>query len=200
MQLEQIPKKHDGESNQFNNTAETIVKGLSYHVTEDQIWEFFGKYGTISSVKCLSKDDGTFRGVCFIKYEDQEGMEAAVAASGTPFEGRSVWIEKTKPKEQREQRDQGGFNGRDNGGYQKPQRGGNRFGGNDSYGGRGGRDNGGNEGGEKFHTNQESTIFVGNLTFNTTEDSLWSTFDKIGNIKEVRIGKHPDGTVKFIYN
>ena len=191
MQEEPVNKGND-----FDNSSEVIVKGLGYHVTEDQIWEFFGTYGTVSTVKCLSKEDGTFRGVCFIKFADQAGVDAAVAASGAQFEGRSVWIEKTKPKGQREQEwnSRGGFQQR---GGDRPQRGGNRFGGNDrgSFGGG----YGGGDGGDKFHTNQDSTVFVGNLSFNTGEDAVWAAFEKIGNIKEVRIGKNHDGSVIYFY-
>ena len=195
MQEEAVGKGAD-----FDNSAEVIVKGLGYHVTEDQIWEFFGAYGTVSTVKCLSKEDGSFRGVCFIKYSEQAGVDAAVAASGAQFEGRSVWIEKTKPKGQREQEwnSRGGNSGGFQRGGDRPQRGGNRFGGNDrgSFGGG----YGGGDGGDKFHTNQDSTVFVGNLSFNTGEDAVWGAFDKIGNIKEVRLGKNPDGSVIYAYS
>jgi nucleolin len=165
----------------FDNATEVIVKGLSYNVTEDQIWEHFGTYGTVSFVKCLSKDDGTFRGVCFVKFADNAAVEAAVANSGAEFAGRQLWIEKTKPKEQRE----GGFTQERRGGFGNDR--GGSFGGN-----RGGAQQ---DGGDKFHTNQDSTVFVGNLTYNTLEDSIWTAFASVGNIKEVRIAKDPEGNV-----
>ena len=169
----------------FDNSTEVIVKGLSYNVTEDQIWEHFGTYGTVATVKCLSKDDGSFRGVCFVKFADSAAVDAAVANSGGEFAGRQLWIEKTKPKGERED----GFNQGGRGGFGN-DRGGNRGG---SFGGnRGGFQQ---DGGEKFHTNQDSTVFVGNLTYNTLEDSIWSAFASVGNIKEVRIAKDPEGNV-----
>ena len=169
----------------FDNSTEVIVKGLSYNVTEDQIWEHFGTYGTVATVKCLSKDDGSFRGVCFVKFADSAAVDAAVVNSGGEFAGRQLWIEKTKPKGERED----GFNQGGRGGFGN-DRGGNRGG---SFGGnRGGFQQ---DGGEKFHTNQDSTVFVGNLTYNTLEDSIWSAFASVGNIKEVRIAKDPEGNV-----
>ena len=47
---------------------------------------------------------------------------------------------------------------------------------------------------ERRHTNEEATIFVGNLSFNTDVDKLWELFGPCGNIKDVRIGKKPDGS------
>ena len=175
----------------FDNSTEIIVKGLSYNVTEDQIWEHFGTYGKISRVKCLSKDDGSFRGVCFVTFEESGCVDPAVADSGKEALGRPLWIEKTKPKGEREGGfQQGGFQQGGRGGFGQ-QRGGN-FGGNrgGSFGGNRGGDDGG-----KFHTNQDNTIFVGNLTFGTTEDKVWAAFESVGGLKEVRVAKDQEGNV-----
>lgn len=149
----------------------------------------------------LYKDDGSFRGVCFLRFADQAGLDAAVADSGVSFEGRQAWIEKTKPKAEREQ--QYGNNQRDGrGGFQGGNSRGGSFGNRNGggYDGNRGGGFGGNQGGDKYHTNQEVTVFVGNLTFNTTEDSVWQAFESVGNIKEVRIAKGPDGSVNYKSN
>merc|ERR1712139_248535 len=44
------------------------------------------------------------------------------------------------------------------------------------------------------HSNEDQTVFVGNLSFNTDVDKLWGFFEPCGNIKDVRIGKRPDGS------
>merc|ERR1712048_55243 len=44
------------------------------------------------------------------------------------------------------------------------------------------------------HSNEECTVFVGNLSFNTEVDKLWDLFGPCGNIKDVRLGKKPDGS------
>merc|ERR1719421_512230 len=44
------------------------------------------------------------------------------------------------------------------------------------------------------HSNEESTVFVGNLGFNTEADKLWELFEPCGVIRDVRIGKKPDGS------
>lgn len=41
---------------------------------------------------------------------------------------------------------------------------------------------------------KKKTIFVGNLAFSTEVDKLWELFEPCGAIKDVRIGKKPDGS------
>merc|ERR1711976_238784 len=98
----------------------------------------------------------------------QEGVKNAEAASGSDFGGRNIFIEKTKPKEQRDF----GANKRN---FES--------------------NNNNNEGGfeRKRHSNEECTAFVGNLSFNTDEDKLWEFFEPCGNLKDVRIGKNHEG-------
>jgi len=37
------------------------------------------------------------------------------------------------------------------------------------------------------------TLFVGNLSFNTTQDSLWAFFDQSGGVTDARVAKDQDG-------
>lgn len=53
----------------------------------------------------------------------------------------------------------------------------------------GGKPNGGSGG-------DSSTIFVGNLGFNTTADTIREFFSECGDIKDVRIPFHDDGRAK----
>ena len=89
--------------------------------------------------------------------------------------GRRIWIEKSKTREEREA---GGF--------------GNNRGGQQQGGGFGGGNFGGGE--RKSHRNEEQTVFVGNLNFNTDVDKLWEFFEQCGPIQDVRLGKKPDGS------
>jgi len=45
-------------------------------------------------------------------------------------------------------------------------------------------------------TNNDTTVFVGNLGFHTDQDTLWKFFESCGDIKDVRVGKGPDGRAK----
>lgn len=87
-----------------------------------------------------------------------------------------MFIEQTKPKEQRNP-----GQGRDwNRGNDRQQK---------QYTHEGDRP-------ARNHSNEECTVFVGNLSFNTEVDKLWDLFGPCGNIKDVRLGKKPDGSSK----
>ena len=46
---------------------------------------------------------------------------------------------------------------------------------------------------KKVYENQAQTIFVGNLSWNTTDDMLKSIFEPCGNVADVRLARKPDG-------
>ena len=41
-----------------------------------------------------------------------------------------------------------------------------------------------------------TTLFVGNLSFKTNEDSLWSFFDQSGGVVGARMAKDQDGNAR----
>lgn len=149
---------------------ELIVKGLPFAANDDQIWEHFSTYGEVSSLNLLKGPDGGSKGICFVRMANDAGLTEAENNSGIEFMGRKIWIERSKTREEREA---GGFGGQ-----------------------RNNQSQGGNEGGfeRKTHRNEEQTVFVGNLSFNTDVDKLWEFFEPCGAIQDVRIGKKPDGS------
>lgn len=121
--------------------------------------------------------DGGSKGIAFIRFADAEGLAQAEQNTGIEMMGRQIYIEKTKPKEDRPQR----------GDRNQGQRG-DRFGGND----------GGNRE-PRGDRNEDNTIFVGNVSFNTDKDELWNFFSACGGVKDVRIAVGQDGQVIFIF-
>jgi len=146
-----------------------IVKGLPFAATEDDIRAYFAECGEITRVNLLKGFDGRSKGCCFITFEENQSVATAESWNASDFDGRKVFIEQTKPKEQRDPGQGRTWNNdRQAGGgeFSRPQR---------------------------NHSNEECTVFVGNLSFNTEEDKLWDLFGACGTIKDVRIGKKPDG-------
>ena len=48
--------------------------------------------------------------------------------------------------------------------------------------------------------NDSNIIFIGNIPYNSNEDAIGSHFEIFGHIKEVRIAKNPDDTLReFCY-
>jgi len=147
-----------------------------------------------------------------VRFDEESAMTQAIDSSGADFMGRKIVVEKTKP---REERDSGAFGGRgadrgdrrDFGGRRDNFGGRGEQGGNDFRGGRERRDRDDyrersrererdtdrSSGGGR---SQSKTIFVGNLSFSTTEDSLRDYFEECGGIKDVRITTKPDGSSK----
>lgn len=192
--------------NRFKN--EVLVRSLPFKASDADIEDFCGQFGTVGSLNLLKNPDGTSKGICFVRFEDEGAMQQAIDSSGTDFMGRKVVIEKTKPREERDS----GFGARaERNDRDRPERGDRRdFGGRDS---RGGNDRGGRErrdrddyrdrsrererrdDGFSGGRSQSKTIFVGNLNFSTSEDALRDFFEECGGIKDVRITTKPDGSV-----
>ena len=165
------PKKavHDDSGFDKNNN-EVIVKGLPFAATEDDIEAFFKEAGEIVKVNLLKGYDGSSKGCAFVTFAENSAVVESASWSGSDFGGRKVFIEQTKPKEQRD------------------------FGQGRDMNPRTPRADGGGEGEPRRHTNESETIFCGNLNFNTDVDKLWEFFEPCGSVKDVRMGKGPDGS------
>ena len=151
-------------------TFDVIVKGITYDANEDDIQEFFADFGEIDSVNLLKRYDGKSKGICFVRYLTEEGLEKAISNSETELMGRRIFIEKARP------RGEGG---------DRRGRGGDRGDRGDRYGGR---DRGGR--------NNTNTVYVGNLNYNTEEGDLQQEFEQFGSIAGIRMGRNPDGMSK----
>merc|ERR1712151_419001 len=162
------PKTDGGNTGMLHN--EVIVKGLPFSATEDDIWNYFAECGEVASINLLKGYDGASKGCGFVRFVDGSSVAAAEACSGADFNGRKIFVEMTKPKAQRDQGQGRNFNDdRKGGDFGAPRE-------------------------RRQHSNEEQTVFVGNLSFNTDVDKLWEFFGPCGNIKDVRIGKRPDGS------
>ncbi|RDX40088.1 RNA-binding domain-containing protein, partial [Lentinus brumalis] len=109
-----------------------FVGNLSFDSTEDGLWEVFGEYGEVKSVRVpTDPESGRPRGFGYIEYSDIESAKKALEAlSGTEINGRAIRLDYSQP--------------RDNNGGGRGGRGGGRRG-RGGFGDRGGR--GGGRGG-----------------------------------------------------
>ena len=101
------------------------VGGLSYSLTEDQIYETFGDHGDVQSVRLpTDRETGAPKGYGYVQFADESSAKAALEAlNGQELAGRPIRIDYAGPKP-----DNGGA-----GGF-----GGGRGGGRGGFGGRGG--------------------------------------------------------------
>jgi len=155
------------DTGRFNDKQnEAIVRGLSFQATEDDITGFFAQYGTVASINLLTGYDGGSKGIAFVRFGDADSLAKAEAATGAQMMGRQIWIEKTKPRNER------------------------------SFGGNQQGEQSGGFGGQRRERNEENTIFVGNVSFNSSKEELWEFFSSCGGVADVRIATHPDGSMR----
>ncbi len=82
------------------------VGNLSYDVTPDELSQAFAKYGTVSNVHLpTDRDTGRMRGFAFVEMQrDTEEDSAIEALDGAEWMGRTLKVNKAKPREQRSSR------------------------------------------------------------------------------------------------
>ncbi|TMI89875.1 MAG: RNA-binding protein [Bacteroidetes bacterium] len=76
------------------------VSNLSFHTTDENLRELFGKYGTVSSAKVITdRESGRSRGFGFVEMaEDKEAKEAIQGLNNKEIEGRAISVSVAKEK------------------------------------------------------------------------------------------------------
>ncbi|MBE9249368.1 RNA-binding protein [Dolichospermum sp. LEGE 00240] len=94
------------------------VGNLSYEVTENDLTGVFAEYGTVKRVQLpTDRETGRKRGFAFVEMgTDAEETAAIEALDGAEWMGRSLKVNKAKPKEDRGGGGRGGYGGGSGGG------------------------------------------------------------------------------------
>ncbi|MDK2412918.1 RNA-binding protein [Aphanizomenon sp. PH219] len=79
------------------------VGNLSYEVTEEDLKQAFSEYGTVKKAQLpTDRETGRARGFGFVEMSsDAEETAAIEALDGSEWMGRSLKVNKAKPKEDR---------------------------------------------------------------------------------------------------
>jgi RNA recognition motif-containing protein len=90
------------------------VGGLSYSTTDSQLEQLFASHGTVESAKVITdRETSRSRGFGFVEMSTQEEAEKAITSlNGTEFDGRSITVNMSKPREDRPRGGGGGFRDR----------------------------------------------------------------------------------------
>ncbi|MDB4285691.1 RNA-binding protein [bacterium] len=76
------------------------VGNLSYNVSESDLKELFGEYGSVSSVKIITdKFTGKSKGFAFVEMADDGGRAAIDGLNGQDEDGRSMKVNEARPRE-----------------------------------------------------------------------------------------------------
>ena len=94
------------------------IGGLPYSTTNDELKEFFGEAGTVSSANVIiDKMSGRSRGFGFVEMENDADAEKAIEMfNEKELGGRRIIVNEARPMEDRPKRT-GGFNRGGGGGY-----------------------------------------------------------------------------------
>ena len=95
------------------------VGNLSYDVEENDLKQVFVEYGTVNRVQIpTDRETGRKRGFAFVEMGAEAEEDAAIEAlDGAEWMGRSLKVNKAKPKEDRGS--SGGRKGDSSGGYSR---------------------------------------------------------------------------------
>lgn len=76
----------------IQDTARLFLRNLSYKVTEDDIREHFGAFGTLEEVNLPLDSRGQSKGFAMVQFEQPESAMAAFQTDGATFQGRIIHI------------------------------------------------------------------------------------------------------------
>ena len=92
------------------------VGNLSYGVSDSELEQLFGAYGTVQSAQVImDRDTGRSKGFGFVEMgSDQEAQAAIQALNGKEHDGRALTVNEARPKPEG---GRGGSGGGGRGGY-----------------------------------------------------------------------------------
>ena len=113
-------------------STKLYVGNLSFHITSDDLQEYFSSAGSVESANIVQdRETGRSRGFGFVEMSSESDANNAIAQfNGQEFDGRNLVVNEARPREN------GGGGGGGRGGYGGG--GGNRGGGGGNRGGGGG--------------------------------------------------------------
>merc|ERR1712150_115142 len=166
------PKKH-----------EVCIKGLPYAIDEETLRNDFSECGNILRLD-LPMADGRSRGVAFITFADQSGVDAALKYSDTEYSGRyvNVLVRGDRPPKGKGKGGKGSKN-------DKVDKNNSGKGGRGSKNGKVDKNNSGKD---------QRTVYVYGLPYKVDLETLRKHFQECGEIKSYRPLLNKDGTTKGV--
>merc|ERR1711957_107143 len=73
------------------NENTVFIRGLPFATTEEALNKDFGECGELVSCRMPLNDEGSCKGIAFIKFTDKAGMDKAIAFNETDYGGRTIF-------------------------------------------------------------------------------------------------------------
>eukprot|EP00798_Chlamydomonas_sp_ICE-L_P021551 gene21551-28544_t len=81
-----------------NDQLTAFVKNLSFKIKDGQLEGFFQACGEVKSVRLVKdKVTGKVKGLAYVEFGDEAGLNAGIAMNGQEFQGRQLSVEKSQP-------------------------------------------------------------------------------------------------------
>merc|ERR1719410_2819991 len=156
------PPQDQGGDNGGGDEVKLYIGNLDYSTDENRLREEFSNFGTVTDV-FLPMERGTNRprGFGFVTLSTRKAAEDAISKMDqSQLDGRTIRVNESKPRGQGPSEFRGG--------------------------GRGGDSNFGPGGGGNFNPSgkEEVKLYVGNLSFDTGEESVRRTFEAHGRVTD----------------
>lgn len=152
------------------------VGRLAWSIDESRLAEEFAKFGSIQSTKVIKdRMTGRSKGFGYVEFSSPDEAKSALSMSGTEIEGFAINVDISQPR----QAPSAPRN------YQPAP----------SYGG--GQQSGGSFGAPRERreypkSEPSTTVFIGNLSFNATEQDIAGLFGSCGSIQQIRLPRYHD--------
>merc|ERR1711959_220574 len=101
----------DGGKSRDENTV--FVRGLPFATTEEALKKDFVECGEIVSLRMPLNDEGSCRGIAFIKFSDKDGMDKAIKFNETDYGGRTIFVSDAADKPEGKGKDGSDGKGKD---------------------------------------------------------------------------------------
>merc|ERR1719356_264760 len=153
------PPQDQGGENGGGGEGKLYIGNLDYSTDENRLREEFSNFGTVTDVFLpMDRASNRPRGFGFVTLSTRKSAEDAISKMDqSQLDGRTIRVNESKPRGEG-----GGFRGGDRGGGLGP-------------GGGGGFNSAGKE---------EVKLYVGNLSFETPEESVRSLFEQYGRVTD----------------
>lgn len=155
----------------MSSQESTVFVGrLAWSIDESRLAQEFAQFGSIQSTKVIKdRMTGRSKGFGYVEYSSPAEAQAALAMSGTEIEGMAVNVDISQPRVERAPRQYQSAQGGAAGGYQAPRE-------------------------PRTYPKSEpsTTVFIGNLSFQASEQDIASTFAQCGPINQIRLPRYHD--------
>jgi len=172
-------------ANDRNNPFKVFVGGLAWAIKEATVRADFEECGPITRLDMPLNDEGRPSGNAFIYYKAEEGVLKALEYDKVEYHGRLLKVRRAVQQNGAKEGDKGKGKGKSKG---------------DEKGNTKGKSKGGEvvEGASAPRKNDQTTVFVGGLPYDVSQDTLWRDFEECGKLDAVRMVKNAEGAFKGI--